>query len=62
MDWTFSRTQRPRRAFHQVVLRLKTLADVCKLLGYLSKANRAKSTWQHVEVQLNKAACAEVVG
>jgi hypothetical protein len=35
---------------------LTTLADVRALLGHLSKATRAKSTWQHVAVELDKAA------
>ncbi|MGA8323221.1 MAG: hypothetical protein WB774_21005 [Xanthobacteraceae bacterium] len=35
---------------------LKTLADVRTLLGHLPKATRAKSTWQRVEAELDKAA------
>ena len=35
---------------------LVTLADVRALLGHLPKETRAKSTWQHVEAELDKAA------
>jgi hypothetical protein len=35
---------------------LVTLADVRTLLGHLPKETRAKSTWQHVESELKKAA------
>jgi len=38
------------------VMDLKTLADVRTLLGHLPKETRAKSTWQHVEAELEKAA------
>jgi hypothetical protein len=34
---------------------LSTLADVRALLGLLPKASRAKSTWQHVAAELDKA-------
>jgi hypothetical protein len=37
-------------------LRLATLAHVRKLLSHLPKASREKSTWQHVEAELDKAA------
>jgi hypothetical protein len=37
---------------------LKTLADVRGLIRRLPKDHRAKSTWQHVENQLNAAAIA----
>jgi hypothetical protein len=33
-----------------------TLADVRALLGHLPKETRTKSTWQHVEAELKKAA------
>jgi hypothetical protein len=35
---------------------LVTLADVRALIGHLPKETRAKSTWQHVEAELDKAA------
>jgi len=35
---------------------LRTLADVRKLMGHLPAETRAKSTWQHVTDQINKAA------
>jgi hypothetical protein len=35
---------------------LVTLADVRTLLGHLPKETRAKSTWQHIEAELKKAA------
>jgi hypothetical protein len=38
------------------VMDLVTLADVRTLLGHLPKETRAKSTWQHVESELKKAA------
>jgi hypothetical protein len=39
---------------------LKTLADVRELTRRLPKDHRAKSTWRHVEKQLNAAALGEV--
>jgi hypothetical protein len=39
---------------------LKTLADVRSLIRRLPKDHRTKSTWQHVEKQLNAAALGEV--
>ena len=42
------------------VMTLKTLADVRELIKHLPKDHRAKSTWQHVEKQLNAAALGEV--
>jgi hypothetical protein len=39
---------------------LKTLADVRGLIRRLPKDHRAKSTWRHVEKQLNAAARGEV--
>ena len=41
------------------VLTLKTLADVRKLLTHLPKDVRARSTWQHVAAELDKAARGE---
>jgi len=38
------------------IMDLVTLADVRTLLGHLPKETRAKSTWQHVEAELKKAA------
>jgi len=35
---------------------LITLADVRTLLGHLLKERQARDTWQHVEVELKKAA------
>jgi hypothetical protein len=35
---------------------LKTLADVRRLFGHLPKDVRARSTWQHVAAELDKAA------
>ena len=37
------------------VMTLKTLADVRELTRRLPKDHRAKSTWRHVEKQLNAA-------
>jgi len=42
------------------VMTLKTLADVRGLIRRLPKDHRAKSTWQHVENQLNAAAIGAV--
>jgi hypothetical protein len=42
------------------VMKLATLADVRELIQHLPKDHRAKSTWQHVEKQLNAAALGEV--
>jgi hypothetical protein len=39
---------------------LKTLADVRSLIRRLPKDHRTKSTWQHVEKQLNAAALGTV--
>ena len=38
------------------IMDLVTLADVRTLLGHLPKETRAKSTWQHVKSELDKAA------
>jgi len=38
------------------VIDLVTLGDVHALLGHLPKQSRQKSTWQHVEAELKKAA------
>jgi len=38
------------------IMDLVTLADARALLGHLPKETRAKSTWQHVEAELEKAA------
>jgi hypothetical protein len=46
----------PRPLVIPGVMTLKTLADVRKLLGYLPKDVRARSTWQGVANQLNAAA------
>ena len=37
-------------------MKLITLADVRALVQHLPKDHRAKSTWRHVEKQLNAAA------
>lgn len=42
------------------VMTLKTLADVRELVKHLPKDHRKKSTWQHVEKQLNVAVFGEV--
>jgi hypothetical protein len=42
------------------VMTLTTLADVRELIKHLLKGNRERSTWQHVEKQLNAAALGEV--
>jgi len=39
---------------------LKTLADVRELIKRLPKDHREKSSWQHVEKQLNAAALGKV--
>jgi hypothetical protein len=39
---------------------LVTLADVRTLIGHLPREARAKSTWQHVEAELKKAAASGV--
>jgi hypothetical protein len=39
---------------------LKTLADVRELIKRLPKDHREKSSWQHVEKQLNAAAIGKV--
>jgi hypothetical protein len=41
-------------------MKLTTLADVRVLVQHLPKDHREKSTWQHVEKQLNAAARGEV--
>jgi hypothetical protein len=46
----------PRLLTIPTVMDLVTLADVRALLGHLPKATRAKSTWQHVAAELDKAA------
>jgi hypothetical protein len=46
----------PRPLTIPTVMDLATLADVRKLLGHLPKVTRAKSTWQHVAAELDKAA------
>jgi hypothetical protein len=46
----------PRPLTIPTVMDLVTLADVRELLGHLPKETRAKSTWQHVEAELKKAA------
>jgi hypothetical protein len=56
-DWS---RRLPRPLIIPGVMTLKTLADVRKLIGHLPKDHRAKSTWQHVEEYLNKAARGEV--
>ena len=42
------------------VMKLTTLADVREFMRHLPKDHREKSTWQHVEKQLNAAALGEV--
>jgi hypothetical protein len=51
-DWSRSF---PRPLVIPTVMRLKTLADVRKLMGHLPAATRAKSTWQHVAKCLDEA-------
>jgi hypothetical protein len=41
-------------------MKLTTLADVRALVQHLPKDHQEKSTWQHVEKQLNAAARGEV--
>jgi hypothetical protein len=41
-------------------MKLATLAEVRELMQHLPKDHRAKSTWQHVEKQLNAEALGEV--
>jgi hypothetical protein len=50
----------PRPLVIPGVMTLKTLADVRELIKHLPKDHRAKSTWQHVEKELNAAALGEV--
>ena len=50
----------PRPLVIPHVMTLKTLADVRELIQHLPKDHRAKSTWQHVEKQLNAAALGKV--
>ena len=50
----------PRPLKIPTVMTLKTLADVRELTRRLPKDHRAKSTWRHVEKQLNAAALGEV--
>jgi hypothetical protein len=46
----------PRPIVIPEVMTLRTLADVRKLLGYLPKDFRARSTWQGIATLLNDAA------
>ncbi|MGB6936364.1 MAG: hypothetical protein WBE14_06610 [Xanthobacteraceae bacterium] len=46
----------PRALTIPTIMDLVTLADVRELLGHLPKETRAKSTWQHVKSELDKAA------
>jgi hypothetical protein len=46
----------PRPLTIPTIMDLVTLADVRTLLGHLPKETRAKSTWQHVAAELDKAA------
>jgi hypothetical protein len=50
----------PRPLVVPKVMKLTTLADVRELMRHLPKDHRAKTTWQHVEKQLNAAALGEV--
>ena len=50
------RAHLPRPLVIPGVMTLRTLAHVRTLLGHLPKETRAKSTWQHAEAELNKAA------
>jgi hypothetical protein len=52
-DWSRSL---PRPLIIPKAMKLTTLADVRELMQHLPKDHRAKSTWQHVEKQLNAAA------
>jgi hypothetical protein len=49
----------PRPLVIPDVMTLRTLADVRTLIGHLPKKTRAKSTWQHVEAELQKAAAGD---
>jgi hypothetical protein len=42
------------------IMTLKTLADVRELLKHLPKGHRERSTWRHVEKQLNAASLGKV--
>jgi len=46
----------PRPLTIPTIVDLVTLADVGALLGHLPKETRAKSTWQHVAAEVDKAA------
>jgi hypothetical protein len=52
-DWS---RKLPRPLVIPKVTKLTTLADVRELLRHLPKHYRERSTWQHVEKQLNAAA------
>jgi len=49
-------TPLPRPIVIPEIMKLKTLADVRKLLGHIPKERRQLSTWQHVETHLAAAA------
>jgi hypothetical protein len=49
-------TPLPRPIVTPGVMKLKTLADVRKLIGHIPKERRQLSTWQHVETHLTAAA------
>jgi hypothetical protein len=49
----------PRAIVIPSVMTLRTLADVRTLLRHLPAATRAKSTWQHVTDELDKAAAGD---
>jgi hypothetical protein len=50
------RRKLPRPLVIPKVTKLTALADVRELMRHLPKHHREKSTWQHVEKQLNAAA------
>ena len=50
----------PRPLVIPNVMKLTTLADVRALVQHLPKDHREKSTWRHVEKQLNAAAVGTV--
>jgi hypothetical protein len=56
-DWS---RKLPRPLVIPKVMKLTTLADVRELMRHLPKDHREKSTWQHVEKQLNAAALGDV--
>jgi 2-keto-3-deoxy-L-rhamnonate aldolase RhmA len=52
-DWS---RRLPRPIVIPKLMTIATLADVRKLMRYLPKDHRERSTWQHVAAELDKAA------